>query len=347
MGERWLPRPWRPYARLCRLDRPIGTWLTLLPCIAALVQAAGGLPDLRRLLIFSLGALLMRGIGCTVNDMWDRDIDKHVERTRFRPLTSGQLSMRQAVAFLIGQLLVCASLLFFINDMSRWLAVAVLPFVFIYPFCKRVTYWPQVVLGICFNWGMLMAWSDTQDHLPLAVSPCGWGPCCGRSATTASTPMWTCAMTAAWACIPPPCASGEQGKLWIGGFYAATLALWTWGGYAMGLGWGYFAGIGAVAIHLAWQLREFDPAASRAQLQAVPRQPLDRRAADRGGAGRHPAVLTLPSRYLARPALPGGALAPARRVPNSPLVGSCGQILRISGSSGIMFSRNQGLSGVS
>lgn len=125
--ERWLPRAWRPYARLCRLDRPIGTWLTLLPCIAALIQAAGGLPDLRRLIIFSLGALLMRGIGCTVNDMCDRDIDKHVERTRFRPLTSGQLSMRNAVWFLLGQLLVCASLLFFINEMSRWLAVAVLP----------------------------------------------------------------------------------------------------------------------------------------------------------------------------------------------------------------------------
>ena len=84
--ERWLPKSWRPYARLCRLDRPIGTWLTLLPpCIAALVQAAGGLPDLQRLIVFSLGALLMRGIGCTVNDMCDRDFDKHVERTRFRP----------------------------------------------------------------------------------------------------------------------------------------------------------------------------------------------------------------------------------------------------------------------
>jgi len=256
--ERWLPRPWRPYARLCRLDRPIGTWLTLLPCIAALVQAAGGLPDLRRLLIFSLGALLMRGIGCTVNDMWDRDIDKHVERTRFRPLTSGQLSMRQAVAFLIGQLLVCASLLFFINDMSRWLAVAVLPFVFIYPFCKRVTYWPQVVLGICFNWGMLMAWSDTQDHVPLAAIAMWLGAV-----------LWQVGYDSIYAYVDvrddrslglhsTAMRFGDQGKLWIGGFYAATLALWTWGGYAMDLGWGYFAGMGAVAIHLAWQLREFD-----------------------------------------------------------------------------------------
>ncbi|OZI69692.1 4-hydroxybenzoate octaprenyltransferase [Bordetella genomosp. 2] len=256
--ERWLPRSWRPYARLCRLDRPIGTWLTLLPCIAALIQAAGGLPELRRLIVFSLGALLMRGIGCTVNDMCDRDIDKHVERTRFRPLTSGQLSMRNAVWFLLGQLLVCGSLLFFINEMSRWLAVAVLPFVFIYPLCKRVTYWPQVVLGICFNWGMLMAWSDTQNVLPLAGIAMWLGAV-----------LWQVGYDSIYAYVDvrddarlglrsTAMRFGAHGKLWIGGFYAATIALWAWGGHAMGLGWGYQAGMVAVAAHLAWQLYTFD-----------------------------------------------------------------------------------------
>ncbi|MDM9558970.1 4-hydroxybenzoate octaprenyltransferase [Bordetella petrii] len=256
--ERWLPRSWRPYARLCRLDRPIGTWLTLLPCIAALIQAAGGLPELRRLIVFSLGALLMRGIGCTVNDMCDRDIDKHVERTRFRPLTSGQLSMRNAVWFLLGQLLVCGSLLFFINEMSRWLAVAVLPFVFIYPLCKRVTYWPQVVLGICFNWGMLMAWSDTQNVLPLA-----------GIATWLGAVLWQVGYDSIYAYVDvrddarlglrsTAMRFGAHGKLWIGGFYAATIALWAWGGHAMELGWGYQAGMVAVAAHLAWQLYTFD-----------------------------------------------------------------------------------------
>ena len=256
--ERWLPRSWRPYARLCRLDRPIGTWLTLLPCIAALIQAAGGLPELRRLIVFSLGALLMRGIGCTVNDMCDRDIDKHVERTRFRPLTSGQLSMRNAVWFLLGQLLVCGSLLFFINEMSRWLAVAVLPFVFIYPLCKRVTYWPQVVLGICFNWGMLMAWTDTQNVLPLAGIAMWLGAV-----------LWQVGYDSIYAYVDvrddarlglrsTAMRFGAHGKLWIGGFYAATIALWAWGGHAMGLGWGYQAGMVAVAAHLAWQLYTFD-----------------------------------------------------------------------------------------
>src|SRR3546814_12853417 len=122
------------------------------------------------MIVFSRGALLMRGIVCTVNDRWDRDIDKLVERTRFRPLTSGQLSMRNAVWFLLGQLLVCGSLLFFINELSRWLAVAVLPYVFIYPLCKRVTYWPQVALGLCFNWGILLAWSATHNYPPVAAT---------------------------------------------------------------------------------------------------------------------------------------------------------------------------------
>ena len=155
--ERWLPRSWGPYARLARLDRPVGTWLTLLPTLAALVQAADGLPTLWRLFIFSLGAFLMRGVGCCFNDIFDRDFDNKVERTRFRPLTSGQLSLRQALWFVFAQLVLCALLLLAINEYSRWMAVILLPIVVIYPLCKRFTYWPQMVLGIAFNWGMLMA----------------------------------------------------------------------------------------------------------------------------------------------------------------------------------------------
>lgn len=256
--ERYLPTSWRPYARLCRLDRPVGTWLTLLPCIAALIQAAHGWPDMARLIVFSLGALLMRGIGCTVNDMCDRNFDKHVERTRFRPLTSGQLSMRNAVWFLLAQLLVCASLLFFINEMSRWLALAVLPFVFVYPLCKRVTYWPQAILGICFNWGMLMAWSDTQNNLPLAAVAMWLGAV-----------LWQIGYDSIYAYVDvrddrrlglhsTAMRFADAGKVWVGGFYVATVILWAWGGYAMGLGWGYYLGIGAIAAHLIWQMTVFN-----------------------------------------------------------------------------------------
>jgi 4-hydroxybenzoate polyprenyltransferase len=255
---RWLPRSWGPYARLCRLDRPIGTWLTLLPALAALAQAAGGWPELTRVVIFSLGALLMRGIGCTLNDIFDRDIDKHVERTRYRPLTSGQITLKKALWFLFAQLLVCALLLFAINPMSRWLAVALLPIVVIYPLCKRVTYWPQAVLGVCFNWGMLMAWSDTRGIVPL-----------GAIAVYMGTILWQIGYDTIYAYIDvrddrrlglhsTALRFGDAGKRWISGFYIATVALWTAGGYGIGMGWPYYVGMALIAIHLAWQLRRLD-----------------------------------------------------------------------------------------
>jgi 4-hydroxybenzoate polyprenyltransferase len=256
--DRWLPRAWRPYARLCRLDRPIGTWLTLLPCLAALVQAAGGWPDWRRLVVFSIGALLMRGVGCTINDIFDRDIDQHVERTRFRPLTSGQLRLRHALWFLFGQLVACGLLLFLINGPSRWLALALLPIVAIYPLCKRFTYWPQAVLGIGFNWGMLMAWSDTQNEVPLAAVALWLGAV-----------FWQIGYDTIYAYVDvrddqrlglhsTALKFGAAGKQWVGAFYLGTVLLWAWAGHALGLSAWYQAGMAAVALHLLWQLIRFD-----------------------------------------------------------------------------------------
>lgn len=256
--ERWLPAAWRPYARLCRLDRPVGTWLTLLPCLAALVQAAEGWPTLFRLFIFSLGALLMRGIGCTFNDIFDRDFDKKVERTRFRPLTSGQLSLKNAVWFVIGQLAVCGLLLFAINPYSRWMAVALLPIVIVYPLCKRFTYWPQIVLGIGFNWGMLMAWSDTQNTIPLAAI-----------AMWAGAVLWQVGYDSVYAYVDmrddkmlglrsTALRFQENGKIWISGFYAATAALWLYGGVALDMSWLYFVVLAIIAGHFAWQMVVFD-----------------------------------------------------------------------------------------
>ena len=256
--ERWLPRSWGPYARLCRLDRPVGTWLTLLPCLAALVHAADGVPTLFRLFIFSLGALLMRGVGCTINDIFDRDIDKKVERTRFRPLTSGQITLRNAIYFLLGQFAVCAILLLAINEYSRWLALLLVPIVIIYPLCKRFTYWPQVVLGIGFNWGMLMAWSDTQNTVPLAAVAMWLGAV-----------LWQVGYDSIYAYVDvrddrmlgvhsTAMRFADKGKAWISGFYVATLALWLYAGIALGLGWGYFVVLAVIAAHLAWQMWVFD-----------------------------------------------------------------------------------------
>jgi len=256
--ERWLPHSWGPYARLCRLDRPVGTWLTLLPCLAALVQAADGWPTLFRLLIFSLGALLMRGIGCTFNDIFDRDIDKKVERTRFRPLTSGQLSLKNALFFLLAQLSVCALLLFALNEYSRWLAVLLMPIVIIYPLCKRFTYWPQMVLGIGFNWGMLMAWSDTQNMVPA-----------GAWAMWAGAVLWQVGYDSIYAYVDvrddeslglrsTALRFADKGKVWISGFYVATIVLWVYSGVALDMAWAYYVVIAVIAGHFIWQMRLFD-----------------------------------------------------------------------------------------
>ncbi|MGO3889675.1 MAG: 4-hydroxybenzoate octaprenyltransferase [Paenalcaligenes sp.] len=256
---RWLPAAWGPYARLCRLDRPVGTWLTLLPTIAALVQAAGGVPDWWRLLIFSLGALLMRGVGCCFNDIFDRNFDHQVERTRFRPLTSGQLTLKKALWFVFAQLVVAALFLFAINSYSRWLALALVPIVVIYPLCKRFTYWPQAVLGIAFNWGMLMAWSDTQNIVPLAAIAMWWG-----------TVLWQIGYDAIYGYIDiaddlklglksAAIRFGDNGKQWIGGLYILAMLCWLWAGYSMGMGWGYFVVMAVIAVHFVWQVSRFDP----------------------------------------------------------------------------------------
>ena len=256
--SRWLPPSWQPYARLCRLDRPVGTWLTLLPCLAALVMAADGWPTLWRLIIFSLGALLMRGVGCTINDIWDRDLDSQVERTRFRPLTSGQITLKQALYFLLGQLLVCALLMFAINAYSRWLAVALLPIVAIYPLCKRFTHWPQVVLGIGFNWGMLMAWSDTQNHVPLAAVLFWLGAVCWQVGYDSLYAYADMRDDIKMGMKSTAILFAEKGKQWIGGFYLATWVLWAASGLLLSLNWAYYLVLALIGVHFAWQIATFN-----------------------------------------------------------------------------------------
>lgn len=163
--DRLLPAAARPYARLMRLDRPIGTWLLLLPCWWGLALGwrtgpeSGDLWEIARLyLLFSVGAVVMRGAGCTVNDLWDRDFDAKVARTISRPIAYGDISIKQALIFLVVQLLVGLAVLLQLNQASWIMGVSVLALVFTYPLFKRVTYWPQFVLGLTFNWGALMGW---------------------------------------------------------------------------------------------------------------------------------------------------------------------------------------------
>ncbi|KAB1075215.1 4-hydroxybenzoate octaprenyltransferase [Methylobacterium planeticum] len=160
--DRLAPRRLRPFLRLARVDRPIGWWLLLLPCwwsaALAATRAGAPYPDPRHLLLFLIGAVAMRGAGSTYNDIADRDLDAQVERTRSRPLPSGQVSTRAAAAFLVGQALVGLAVLLQFNGVAILVGIASLLPVAIYPFMKRVMSMPQLVLGLAFAWGALMGW---------------------------------------------------------------------------------------------------------------------------------------------------------------------------------------------
>jgi 4-hydroxybenzoate polyprenyltransferase len=163
--EKVLPKVARPYAILMRLDRAIGTWLLLLPCWWSLALGWQLNPNKITLwelaylyLVFSVGAIVMRGAGCTVNDLWDRKLDQLVERTANRPIASGMISVPRATVFLLFQLSIGLFVLLQLNETCRLLGISVLLLVFSYPAFKRFTYWPQFILGLTFNWGALMGW---------------------------------------------------------------------------------------------------------------------------------------------------------------------------------------------
>jgi 4-hydroxybenzoate polyprenyltransferase len=166
------PLPWRPYLRLARIDRPIGWWLLLLPCwwSAALAAIAGGQPwpDPLHCLLFLVGAIAMRGAGSTWNDIVDRKLDAQVERTRQRPLPSGQVTTKGAALFAAGLSLVGLAVLLSFNAFSIVLGFLSLLPVAVYPFMKRITNWPQAVLGLAFAWGALMGWAAVFGSLSAA-----------------------------------------------------------------------------------------------------------------------------------------------------------------------------------
>lgn len=166
-----MPAGWRPYLRLSRLDRPIGTWLLLWPCwwsLTLAARASGAMwPDVWLLLLFGIGAIAMRGAGCTYNDIVDRDIDARVERTRNRPLAAGLVSVRQAWGWLFAQCLIGFLVLLCLQPMAQLVALTALALVAAYPFMKRITWWPQAWLGLTFNWGALVGWAAVTGTLPL------------------------------------------------------------------------------------------------------------------------------------------------------------------------------------
>ena len=169
--DRFCPRWSRPYLRLSRADRPAGTWLLLLPCLwglglAAVADPAGAdLSDLWIAVACGLGAFLMRGAGCTWNDITDRDFDAQVARTKSRPIPSGQVGVKAAAIWMVLQTLIAFGILLTLNNAAIQLGVLALLPVVIYPFAKRFTWWPQVFLGVAFNWGALLGWAAHTGSL--------------------------------------------------------------------------------------------------------------------------------------------------------------------------------------
>ena len=251
--DRILPAWSQPYARLARLDRPIGTWLLLFPGWWGIALAARHWPDPTLLLLFALGAVAMRGAGCTLNDIADRHYDAQVARTRLRPLPSGAVTLQQAVSFLLLQLGLGATVLLSLNRPSVLLGVAVLGLVATYPFMKRVTYWPQVFLGLNFSWGALIGWTAVAGAL-------AWPPLLLYLGGV----LWTIGYDTIYAhqdkeddlrvgVKSSAIALGAHTRPWLFVFYTAALAAWAAAGIAAGLGVLFWAGLAASALQLAWQ----------------------------------------------------------------------------------------------
>ncbi len=258
----------RPYLRLSRADRPIGTWLLLIPCwwgllLAAAADPAGlSLHDLWIAAGCGLGAVLMRGAGCTWNDLTDRDIDARVARTRSRPLPSGQVTPRQAAAWMVAQALAAFLILLTFPREAVALGVGSLALVAVYPFAKRFTWWPQVFLGLAFNWGVLLGWAAHARGL-------GWAAVLLYAGGIA----WTLFYDTIYAhqdreddaLIGVKSTArlfGTDTKRWLAGFLAVSAALAGTailaagvGGVALALA---FAGVAGFGLHLLWQLRRLD-----------------------------------------------------------------------------------------
>ncbi len=256
--DRRVPVFARPFLRLIRADRPIGTWLLLIPCVWSTALAATAWPDPWLLSLFAVGAFIMRGAGCTINDLVDRDIDRRVARTATRPIASGDVSVAAAVLFL-GILLVTGLIVLLqLNSFTVLLGLSSVGLIVIYPFMKRITYWPQIVLGLVFNWGALVGWAAVRGTIeaPAALLYLG---CI----------FWTIGYDTVYAhqdkaddlvvgvkstALKLGAATGR----WLWFFYGMTLALLLGAGHAAQLSWPFFALLGVGGGHFYWQIHTLD-----------------------------------------------------------------------------------------
>jgi 4-hydroxybenzoate polyprenyltransferase len=282
-GRNWVderaPEGLKPWLKLGRFDRPIGIWLLLLPgwqgiaLAMAQYRATPGLYELWLFVGFGLGACLMRAAGCAFNDIVDRDIDAKVARTASRPIPSGRIRVKQALAFVVGCSLVSFLILLTLNLTAILLGVGSLALVAAYPFMKRITWWPQAWLGLTFNWGALMGFAAAAGALAvpdIATRELLWGGIClylggvfwtvGYDTIYALQDIEDDAMVGVKSSARRLGRSAARG---VGLFYGLAILLSVSAGAVAGLGPLFYAVIVAYAAHLAWQVRSLrldDPA---------------------------------------------------------------------------------------
>lgn len=260
--DKYAPVHWRPYLRLARFDRPIGSWLLLLPCwwsAALAASSAGVVPNIWHIILFAIGAVAMRGAGTTYNDIVDRDLDAQVARTRNRPLPSGQVKARHAALFLTGLCLVGLAVILQFNHFAIVVGFASLGFVAIYPFMKRITSMPQLVLGFAYAWGALMGWAALLGEL-------AWPPFLLYAAAI----VWTVGYDTIYALqdIEDDAVAGIKSsarlfgshvRAGVGACYSTTVLLIGTALVSAGAGTAAFIGLLLFAGHLGWQITMMKP----------------------------------------------------------------------------------------
>ncbi|WP_138379327.1 4-hydroxybenzoate octaprenyltransferase [Luteithermobacter gelatinilyticus] len=263
---RFAPAAAVPYLQLMRADRPIGTWLLLWPCLWSIALASHwlevgwrlGLPHPEFLILFAIGAFVMRGAGCVVNDLADRNFDGMVERTRGRPLPSGRVSVKQALLFLAALCLIGLVILVQFNLFTIKLGVASLLLVITYPFMKRLTYWPQFFLGLTFNWGALMGWAAVTGGLgapAIALYMGGIFWTLGYDTIYAHQDKEDDALIGVKSLA---LRLGEATPGWLVLFYGSAAVLFILAGGMAGLGLSFYVGMLLATGQLLWQIRKLD-----------------------------------------------------------------------------------------
>ncbi|MEO7221571.1 MAG: 4-hydroxybenzoate octaprenyltransferase [Devosia sp.] len=264
--DRYFPELAKPFARLARWDRPIGFWLLFWPCAFSLAMAAMAVPvrgfNWWTMILTFIGAVAMRGAGCTLNDIVDADLDAQVERTRSRPIPSGDVGKQQAALFLSAQLLVGFMILCQFNWLTIGLGALSLVLVGIYPFMKRITWWPQLFLGLAFSWGALVGWTSETESLSLAPLLLYLGSILWVIGYDTIYALQDVEDDALIGIKSTARLFGERVKPLVAVFYAGAIGCWLIAGTMVGGGRIFVPLLLIPALILAWQLLTLDPASA-------------------------------------------------------------------------------------